>query len=86
MLSVILKTYRDFEIRANILFEKKLKALNQVQNIIKTKIGKFTKSEILALCPTLFKTTIERCLKQLLDQGIIQKHGERKLTFYTRND
>ncbi|MGN1223106.1 MAG: Fic family protein [Christensenellales bacterium] len=85
MLSVILKAYRDFETRANILLEKKSKALTQVQDIIKTKIGKFTKSDIVALCPTLSETTIERCLKELLNKGLIQKHGDRKSTFYTRN-
>ncbi|MBQ8749189.1 MAG: Fic family protein [Clostridia bacterium] len=86
MLSVILKCYRDFETRADILLEKKLKALNQVQDIIKTKIGKFTKADIVVLCPTLSETTVERCLKELLNQGLIEKHGERKSTFYTRKD
>ena len=86
ILSVVLKAYRDFEIRANILIEKKSKALIQIQDIIKTKIGKFTKSEIVGLCPTLSETTIERCLKELLDKKLIEKHGERKQTFYTRKD
>lgn len=86
MLSVILKAYRDFEERANILLEKKSKALTQIQDIINTKIGKFTKSDIANLCPTLSETTIERCLKELLNKGIIQKHGDRKSTFYTRKD
>lgn len=86
MLSVILRAYRDFEIRVSILFEKKSKALAQVQNIIKTKIGAFTKTEIADLCPTLSQTTIERCLKELLDQNLIEKHGDRKSSFYTRKD
>ena len=86
MLSVILKAYRDFETRANILLEKKSKALTHVQDIIKTKIGKFTKADIVSLCPTLSETTIERCLKELLDQNLIEKHGERKSAFYTRKD
>lgn len=86
MLSVILKAYRDFETRANILLEKKSKALIQVQNIVNTKIGKFTKADILALCPTLSETTIERCLKTLLDQNKIEKHGDRKGSYYTRKD
>ncbi len=86
MLSVILRAYRDFEARTNILIEKKSKAINQVQNIIKTKIGKFTKAEIVSLCPTLSETTVERCLKNLLDQGFIEKRGERKSTYYIRKD
>lgn len=86
MLSVILKAYRDLETRVSILTEKKLKAIEQVHKSIKTKIGKFTKAEIAVLCPTLSETTIERCLKELLDKGLIEKHGERKSTFYTRKD
>lgn len=86
MLSVVLKAYRDFETRAKILLEKKSKALVQVQDIIKTKIGKFTKADVISLCPTLSETTIERCLKELLDQNLIEKHGERKSAFYTRKD
>ena len=81
-----MKAYRDFETRVNILLEKKSKALTQVQDIIKTKIGKFTKAEIIALCPTLSETTRERCLKEFLDQNLIEKHGERKSAFYTRKD
>lgn len=86
MLSVILKAYRDFETRANILLEKKSKALTQIQDIVNTKIGKFTKSDIVELCPTLSETTIERCLKTLLDQNKIEKHGDRKGSYYTRKD
>ncbi len=86
MLSVILRAYRDFETSVNILIEKKSKAIFQVQDIIKTRIGKFTKSEILSLCPTLSETTIERCLKELLDQGLIKKYGDRKTAYYTRID
>lgn len=84
MLAVILRAYREYKTRANILLGKKSKAMVQIQEIIETKIGKFTKAEIVAMCPTISETTIERCLKQLLDKGIIQKHGDYKLTFYTR--
>ena len=86
MLSIILRAYRDFEANLSVLMNKKTKAILQVQEIIKTQVGKFTKAEIALLCPTLSETTIERCLKTLLDKGLIIKHGERKSTFYTRND
>lgn len=86
MLSVILRAYRDFEERVKILFEKKSKAKIQVEEIIKTKIGKFKKSDIVELCPTLSATTIERCLKELLDQNKIEKLGNRKTACYIRKD
>lgn len=86
MLAVILGAYREFEAGAKILFESKSTAFVQVREIIKTKIGKFTKADIVTLCPTLSVTTIERCLKELLDQNFIEKYGENKSTFYIRKD
>ena len=84
MLQVILKAYKDFALKSKTLTENK-SALSAVQEIVKTQIGKFTKANICELCPTLSETTIERCLKQLLDKGIIKKHGEKRSTYYTRN-
>lgn len=84
MLAIILKAYRDYETRVNVLIARSSTALNKIQEAIKAKIGKFTKADVISLCPTLSETTIERCLKQLLDSGIIEKHGDRKTTFYTQ--
>ncbi len=86
MLSVILKAYRDLDDRVKILSENNSKALILVEGAIKTILGKFTKADILALCPTLSQTTIERCLKKLLDNKQIQKHGDRKSSYYTRKE
>lgn len=50
------------------------------------KIGKFTKSDIMELCPTLGKTSVESSIKKLADSGVLIKHGNGKDTFYTRSD
>ncbi len=84
MLGVILKAYRDFETRAMVLTDKKLKAEGQIEKVIGTRVGKFYKRDLIELCPNLSEVTIERCLKSLLDQNKIEKHGDRKQTFYTR--
>ena len=77
--------YRDFESRMN-LVDDKLPAIEQVKTAVKEKIGKFTKSEIMELVPSIGKASVENSLKKLTEEGVIKKHGQGKATFYTRND
>lgn len=84
ILGIILASYRDFESRVD-LFDDKLSAFELVHRAIDEKIGKFTKSEIMELVPSVGKTSVENSLKKLLDEGIIVRHGSGKATFYTRN-
>ena len=83
ILGIILSAYRDFEDRLN-LIEYKISAYEMVERIAKNQIGKFTKSDIQEYCPTLARQTIEKALKQLCDEGKIEKHGQASKTFYTR--
>ena len=85
LLGIILAAYRDFENRIN-LVDDKLPAIEQVRGVIKEKIGKFTKSEIMELVPSIGKASVENSLKKLTEEGIIQKHGKGKATFYTRKE
>lgn len=85
MLGVVLSAYRDFENRVN-LTDEKLPALEQVRNAIGEKIGKFTKSEIMELVPSIGKASVENALKKLTDEGVIERHNKGKATFYTRTD
>ena len=85
ILGVILAAYREFESRID-LFDEKLPAVELVRRAISEKIGKFTKSEIMELVPSVGKTSIENSLKKLVDEGVIIRHGTGKATFYTRND
>lgn len=85
ILGVILAAYREFESRID-LFDEKLPAVELVRRAIENKIGKFTKSEIMELVPSVGKTSIENSLKKLVDEGVIIRHGTGKATFYTRND
>lgn len=61
-----------------------LAAIDIVRNAIKTRIGKFTKSEILELCPTLGSSSVESSLKKLCETAEIKKGGTGKNTFYIR--
>jgi len=85
MLRIILRAYRELEERIKVVGENKLSATKQVEKAVKTMYAKFTKKDILQLCPSISEVSVERALKQLLNQKQIIKHGERKSTFYTRN-
>ena len=85
LLGIILAAYREFESRVN-LVDDKLPAIEMVRNAISEKIGKFTKSEIMELVPSVGKASVENSLKKLTEEGFILRHGSGKATFYTRND
>ena len=84
LLSTILAAYRDFEERAEIV-SRKLSAKEAVREAIKKRIGKFGKSDIMALCPNLSDSSIEAALKSLCEEGFIKKQGGGRSTFYVRS-
>ncbi len=79
-LSTVIAAYRDFDDRMGILSSSS--SLETVRRAINGKLGKFTKTEILELCPTLSASTVERHLKKLTSEGFIEKHGSGRSTFY----
>lgn len=85
LLRTILAAYRDFEDRVDLVSEK-LPAVEVVRRAVYGKIGKFTKRDIMELCPTIGKTSVENSIKQLVDRGILVKHGSGRSTYYTRSD
>ena len=81
LLSTIIAAYRDFDDRIQIVSPT---SLDTVKNAIDNKLGKFTKKDILELCPSLSASTVERHLKKLTSEGYIAKHGAGKNTFYAK--
>lgn len=79
-LGIVLSAYRDFESRVNPMDEK-LPVPEQVRNAIGEKIGRFTKSEIMKLVPSIGKASVENALKKLTDEGVIDRRGNGKATF-----
>ena len=66
--------------------DEKLPAVELVRRAVYGKIGRFTKSDIMELCPTIGKTSVESSIKALVDSGALMKHGFGPATFYTRSD
>lgn len=85
ILGTVLAAYRDFEQRV-ILVEDKSSAIDLVRNAVNNTIGKFTKSDIMELVPSVGKTSIENSLKTLIDEGVIGREGKGKATFYFRKN
>lgn len=81
LLGTIIAAYRDFDDRIQIVSAT---SLETVKKAIDNRIGKFTKKDILELCPSLSASTVERHLKKLTADGYISKYGAGKGTFYAR--
>ncbi|MBP1569647.1 MAG: Fic family protein [Oscillospiraceae bacterium] len=85
LLGIILAAYRDVEVRIDIAGDKR-SVLDTVRKAAYSKIGKMTKAELMELCPSVAKSSVEAAIKKLVDSGELLKHGSGRATFYTRND
>ncbi len=85
LLGTILAAYRDFKDRVELIGER-ASAIEIVRKAAYSKIGKMTKGDLLELCPSLAKSSVEASIKQLVDSGELVKHGTGRATFYIRND
>lgn len=84
LLRMILASYIDFEDRVEYVDEKR-PTIELVKNAVNSKIGKFTKSDIMELVPSVGKATIENTLKQLVEEKYIERHGKGRATFYVKS-
>ncbi len=85
ILGIVLAAYRDLEDRVSIM-ESGALAVDLVRNAVNGKIGKFTKSDVIECIPSIGKTSVENALKTLLKEGVIERVGNGKATFYFRKN
>ena len=85
ILGTVISAYRDFEDRMELVSEK-LSALEMVRKVVRSQIGKITKSQVLSLCPSLSASSVEAALKKLVQSGELTKRGGGRSTFYVRTD
>lgn len=85
LLGIVLSAYRDFEDRVNIV-SKKMSAKEMVVHAINQKLGKFTKSDIMELCPEIKSSSVEASLKELCEEGLIERCGGGRSTYYLRKE
>lgn len=83
-LGIILKAYNEFESRIEYLRNRNISKPERIKAVIDKKVGKFTKKEIMELCPDISKVTIERTLTDLVKNEYIAKVGAGPSTSYVR--
>lgn len=81
-LGIFIKGYNEFMDRVAHL--EKMSKPDRVKVLFDKETGKLTKARIAALCPDISITTIERSLKQLLDERYIEKVGKARATGYIK--
>ena len=88
MLGVILACYRDFERRVTIAHAEGTRSTSYdiVKACVTERIGKFTKLEVLTLCPSLGSSSVESALKKLVDEGYLVRIGSGRKTQYVKAD
>lgn len=85
LLGIILSAYREFASRVEYLSNNKQTAAQRVERIVRDKVGKITKGEIMQLCPDLSQTTVEQALGKLVAERVIQRVGGGRYSAYVLN-
>ena len=83
LLGTILAAYKDFCDRFS-LIKDNASALEIVKRATMQKIGRFTKQDIVELCPSLSLSSIEGGLKKLVEMKELQREGVGRGTKYYR--
>ena len=82
LLGVVAAVYADFEAKVSGMLSGSRGKAERVEGMVSKSLGKVTKAEIALACPDISVTTIERALKDLLDEGKIEKVGAGRATAY----
>lgn len=85
MLGIVMAAYREFSARVDVLIIKGLSKSARVREIIRNNTGQITKVQIMQQCPDVSQKTVERALKDLMDNNEIIKIGGGRYTSYTWN-
>ena len=83
-LGLLLKCYRTFEERVSDVIGSRVPKSERIRIMIDRMVGKFTKAQLLEVCPDISETTMERTLKQFLDSGMIRKIGAGRGSAYCK--
>lgn len=82
MLGTILAAYREFENRLALVKKKGCSKSDRVREAIRNRLGKITKSEIVARCPDISQITVQRTLANLMKSREIKKLGNGRYAAY----
>lgn len=81
MLQMILACYVEFEERVNLN-----SGISSAKDIVRAytvnKIGKFTGADVIMNCPTIGRSAILKALKELVEEGSVERYGTGRSTYY----
>jgi Fic family protein len=83
-LEVLLKAYRDFEDRLNLMADNRLSKPERIRTLFVNTLGRLSKQDILDRRPDTSASTVEATLAKLLKEGFIMKEGAGKRTRYIK--
>ena len=83
-LEVLLKAYRDFEDRVNLMSNKHLSKPERIRVLFEGTLKRLSKQDILDQLPDTSVSTVESTLSMLLKEGFLIKEGAGKLTTYAK--
>ena len=83
-LGLLLKCYRTFEERVADVIGARMSKPDRIRKAIERIMGRFTKAQLLEICPDISETTMERTLKTFLDSGYIRKIGAGRGAAYSK--
>lgn len=81
MLSTLLVAYREFTEKVSII-ETKSSASDYVKKAVKLKLGKFSKQDIVDLCPGISLSSVEGALRKLVEHGELKREGKGRSIKY----
>ena len=83
-LGMVLGCYRTFEERVEDVLHSSVSKPERIRSMIDRTLGKFRKADLMEKCPDVSEITVERTLKQLLDEGYIRKIGGGRGAAYAK--
>ena len=85
-LHIILACYVEFESRVGIVGKAEHSAYDAVLAYVQSHIGRFRGTDVMEACPSAGRSAVLASLKKLAEEGIVQKEGAGRSTFYVRKD
>lgn len=83
-----LTIFRDCcrELDETVLSDRESRPAERIEKATRGRTLKFTKKDVLEMCPDIGVKTAENALRLLCDKGVIKKRGSGRTTFYMRVD
>ena len=79
---MLLRCYRELDMRFSVVNGKKLSKTNRIEETLKNSITPLSKADIYKVLPDVSVTTIESVLGKLVKSGVVEEIGTSRNTRY----